>query len=44
MVEYSLILVLMSIACIVVLGLFGHQLIAFWQLVIDALSNPGHIL
>ena len=44
MVEYALIMVLIAVACIVILGIFGQQLIAFWQMVIDQMRNPGHIL
>ncbi len=43
LVEYALILVLMAVACIVVLGIFGNQLIAFWQSALDQMRNPGHI-
>lgn len=44
MVEYSLILVLVAVACIVVLVLFGQQLVLFWQQAIDQMRNPGHII
>lgn len=44
MVEYALILVLMAVACTVILGIFGQQLILFWQSIIDGMRNPGHIL
>ena len=44
MVEYALILVLLAVACIVMLGLFGQQLITFWTLILDQMRNPGHIL
>jgi Flp pilus assembly pilin Flp len=44
MVEYALILVLMALACLLMLNLFGQQLILLWQSVIDNMKNPGHIL
>jgi Flp pilus assembly pilin Flp len=44
MVEYALILVLMALACVVILGIFGQHLILLWQSIIDGMSNPGHIL
>ena len=44
MVEYALIPVLMAVACIAVLGIFGQQLITFWQSIIDGMRNPGHIM
>jgi Flp pilus assembly pilin Flp len=44
MVEYALILCLMAVACIVMLTIFGQQLISLWQGVIDNMRNPGHIM
>lgn len=44
MVEYALILVLMAMACILILGIFGQHLIVFWQSIIDNMRNPGSIL
>ena len=43
MVEYALILVLMAVACIVMLTIFGQQLIVLWQSAIDQMHNPGHL-
>jgi len=39
LIEYGLIIALISIAVIVVLGLFGPQLNAIFQSVVDALSG-----
>jgi len=44
MVEYALIMVLIAVACVVILVIFGQQLILLWQSVIDQMRNPGHIL
>lgn len=44
MVEYALIMVLIAVACIAVLAVFGQQLITLWQGVIDQMRNPGHII